>query len=152
MAMQVHYDDDLYLIQLHIKAVRAAAGLEPDPDLFAQKVAEDIAFIESTIQALYRRLHDSDRLLRRMEHLRGVLRAKQALVEAIDKFLLPESSLHAALASSHGRLRAIRIEHRDDCEDIESLLSRGDEDETDDGELVSHEEIASLLLPDDEEP
>ncbi|TVR01994.1 MAG: hypothetical protein EA403_09490 [Spirochaetaceae bacterium] len=152
MAIQIHYDDDLYLVQLMIKTLGSAVRLDLDPDLFAGKLVEDIDFIDGTIQALFRRLRESDRLLRRMEYLRSVLRAKHALVETIDTCLQPESPLHEALSPSSGRLRAIRIEHRDDCADIEALLSRGDEDDSDDGELVSHEEIASLLQPDDDTP
>ena len=151
MAIQINYDDDIYLLQTMIKTLNAAVQLKVDSDLFTEKITDDLFFIDATIQGLYRRLGESRKLLRRAEHLRSILRAKSALIDTIEICLKPETSMHEALTAFHGRLRACRNEHGDDIADIRTILQYGDDDEDVDEDLVSQEEFLSLLQQDDDE-
>lgn len=152
MAIQINYEDDIFLLQTMIKTLRAAVQLEVDADLFRDKIVEDALFIHTTIQKLFRGLYENPRLLRRMEYLRDVMRAKNNLIEALDSCLDEQSPLYVHLAAYSGKLRAYRNEQMTDVDDIRALLKRnGDEDETDDEDVVSQEEFLSLLKPDEDE-
>ena len=150
MATQIHYDDDIYLLQTMIKTLNAAVKLEVDGELFADNIADNLFFVDETIQSLYRKLRESHKLLRRAEHLKSILRAKTALIETIEICLQPETTLYEPLSVHHGHFRACRNEHSDEIADIRSMLQRDETDEEVDEDLVSQEEFLSLLQNDDE--
>ena len=151
MAIRINYEDDIFLLQTMIKTTRAAVQLDVDGDLFRDKIIEDLMFIHTTVQKLFRGLHENRKLLRRAEYLRSIMLAKSALIEVLEICLDSSSPLYAYLASYTARLRACRAEHHEDIDDIRTVLQHGNGDEPDDEDVVSQEEFLSLLQQDEDE-
>ncbi len=151
MAIKINYEDDIFLLQTMIKTLKAAIQLEVDAELFRDRMVEDIHFIHTTVQKLYRTLQENPHLMRRDEYLRAILQTKISFVEVLHACLNAETPQYVHLAAYAGRVHSHRSEHLQDVEDIRLLLQRGSDEDVRHEDVVSPEEFLSLLQRDEVE-
>jgi hypothetical protein len=92
MKKRINYGDNLFLLSLALKDLTAAAGLSVDPDLFLDKIVEDIFFLDGTASKIFELLGASTHLIDRLEHLKSLKSISQSfcgLLEDIRQKRLP---------------------------------------------------------------
>ncbi len=78
MKKRINYGDNLFLLTLILKDLTAAARLNVDPDIFLDKLVEDIFFLDSTIASIHEQLSANPHLLDRLEHMKSLQNVSQA--------------------------------------------------------------------------
>jgi hypothetical protein len=149
MTRRVNYEDDIFTVALQVRCLQDALKLEVDPDLFADRIAGDIGWIDSITGNLYRSLRESSLYVKRQEHLKELAKLKRYFAEALDAVLAGAAPLSEALLSRLPGLRGMRDAHARDIADIKLLIEgRGTPE---DAHVVSPEELKFLMTTDDEE-
>jgi hypothetical protein len=149
MTRKINYEDDIFTVALQVRCLQDALKLEVDPELFAERIAGDIGWIDSITGELYRSLRESSLYVRRQEHLKELAKLKRYFSEALDAVLNKKAPLADALLLKLPELRAIRDAHARDVADIKLLLEgKGSPEEE---HIVSPEELKFLMTSDDEE-
>ena len=149
MTRKINYEDDIFTVALQVRCLQDALKLEVDPELFADRIAGDIVWIDSITGDLYRSLKESSLYVRRQDHLKELAKLKRYFSEALDAVLGRKVPLSDALLEKLPGLRGIRDAHARDVADIKLLLEgKGSPDEE---HIVSPEELKFLMTSDDEE-
>ena len=149
MTRKINYEDDIFTVALQVRCLQDALKLEVDPDLFAERIAGDIMWIDSITGNLYRTLRESSLYVKRQEHLKELAKLKRYFSEALDAVLSRKAPLADALLEKLPNLRGIRDDHARDIADIKLLLEgKGSPEEE---HIVSPEELKFLMTSDDEE-
>ncbi len=149
MTRRINYEDDIFTVALQVRCLQDALKLEVDTDLFAERLAGDIAWIHGITGRLFQSLRDSALFVRRQEHLKELAKLKRAFVEALDAILEKRAPLAEPLGERLSDLRALRDAHVRDIADIRSLLEGKATPE--DEHMVSAEELKFLMTSDDED-
>ena len=149
MTRRINYEDDIFTVALQVRCLQDALKLEVDPELFADRIAGDIGWIDSITGSLYRSLRESSLYVKRQEHLKELGKLKRYFAEALDFILDGTAPLSEALKSRLPGLSGTRDSHRRDIADIKQLIEgRG---APEDEHVVSTEELKFLMTSDDEE-
>jgi hypothetical protein len=149
MTRRINYEDDIFTVALQVRCLQDALKLEVDPDLFAERIAGDIGWIDSITGNLYRSLRESSLYVKRKEHLKELGKLKRYFAEALDTVLDGKAPLSSALLEKLPGLRGLRDAHVRDMAEIRLLLEgRASPDEE---HIVSAEELKFLMTSDDEE-
>lgn len=148
MNPHVNYDDNIFLLQSMVKALRSALMLDVDPELFKDKILEDIFFVDSTFMKTFSQLRDNPHLIRRAEHLKALLRAETAFVELLNDTISGERPLAESLSPFTDKLRACRRSHEQTLSEIRSII-RDPEQHSPEEDVVSQQELNFLLQDQD---
>jgi hypothetical protein len=149
MTRKINYEDDIFTVALQVRCLQDALKLEVDPELFADRIAGDIGWIDSITGSLYRSLRESSLYVKRQDHLKELAKLKRYFSEALDAVLGRTVPLADPLLEKLPGLRAIRDAHARDVADIKLLLEgKGSPEEE---HIVSPEELKFLMTSDDDE-
>jgi len=145
MESAIHYEEDLFFLNILIKGHREGLKLSLDSDLFVERVFDDIRFLGATLDSLFASLKESPHLIRRADYLYQLIRVETSFCE-----LLNEALVHQAwaelLAPHRAELTRWKSEHQDDTAEIRSLLRvSGPEQELE--EVITGDELALLIRP-----
>ena len=149
MTRKINYEDDIFTVALQVRCLQDALKLEVDPELFADRIAGDIGWIDSITGSLYRSLRESSLYVKRQDHLKELAKLKRYFSEALDAVLARKVPLADALLEKLPGLRAIRDTHSRDVAEIKLLLEGKVSPEEE--HIVSPEELKFLMTSDDEE-
>lgn len=150
MTRRINYEDDIFTVALQVRCLRDALKLEVDPELFTERIAGDIEWIDAVTGSLYRSLRESSLYVKRQEHLKELAKLKRYFSEALDAVLNRTAPLADKLLEKLPGLRGIRDAHARDIADIKLLLEgKGSPEEE---HIVSAEELKYLMTSDEEEP
>ena len=150
MPQQINYADDLYYIHTMVKSIRSGMSLDLDPDIFRDKLTEDILFVDSVFFHLLSSLKQNDRLIRRQEYLRMLLRALRGYSDFLNETIAGNLPFSKHLASLEEKLTAIRSHVQELSQEIRELLREANAKEEAES-IVSQEEYEILLHQDEEE-
>jgi hypothetical protein len=149
MTRRINYEDDIFTVALQVRCLQDALKLEVDPELFADRIAGDIGWIDSITGSLFRSLRESSLYVKRQEHLKELAKLKRYFAEALDTVLGGSAPLSEALQSRLPGLRGMRDVHVRDIGEIKLLIEgRG---APEDEHVVSPEELKFLMTSDDKE-
>ncbi len=149
MTRRINYEDEIFTVALQVRCLQDALKLEVDAELFAERIAGDIGWIDAISGSLYRSLRDSSLYVRRQEHLKELAKLKRYFAEALDTVLERTAPLSDALLSRLPGLRGLRDAQAHDVEEIKQLLEGKGTPE--DAHIVSQEELKFLMTSDEEE-
>ncbi len=149
MTRRINYEDDIFTVALQVRCLQDALKLEVDAELFADRIAGDIGWVDSITGSLYRSLRESALYVKRKEHLKELAKLKRYFAEALDNVLDGKAPLSAALLELLPGLRGIRDAHAHDIVEIKAIMDG--KASPDEEHIVSAEELKFLMTSDDEE-
>lgn len=94
MPQRIHYQDDIFYLSLIARTTAEGFSVDVDPELFLQKLRDDILFVEQRLSAMFEMLSSNDRLLDRLEYLKlleGVILPFSSGLEKLRSGALPLS-------------------------------------------------------------
>jgi hypothetical protein len=148
MTRRINYEDDIFTVALQVRCLQDTLKLEVDPDLFRERIASDIAWIDGIIGRLYQSLRESPLYVRRQDHLKELAKLKRAFVEVLDAVAEQKVPFGVHLAAQAASLRARRDAHALDIDEIGVLVAGGAPDEE---HIVSQEELRFLMTSEDDD-
>jgi hypothetical protein len=149
MTRRINYEDDIFTVALQVRCLQDALKLEVDAELFAERIAGDIGWINAISSSLYRSLRESSLYVKRQEHLKELAKLKRYFAEALDTVLEQRAPLAEALLQRLPGLRGLRDAQVRDVAEIKQLLEGKETPE--DEHIVSPEELKFLMTSDEEE-
>ena len=149
MTRQINYEDDIFTVALQVRCLQDALKLEVDAELFAERIAGDIGWIDAISGSLYRSLRESSLYVKRQEHLKELAKLKRYFAEALDTVLERTAPLAQALLGRLPGLRGLRDAQVRDVAEIKLHLEGQGTPE--DEHMVSQEELKFLMTSDEEE-
>ena len=72
MNKKINFDDNIFILMMRLRMIRDIITLDADPELFLEKILDDIDFADHTLQILLKYLHENQRLIELeelLEHL-----------------------------------------------------------------------------------
>jgi hypothetical protein len=149
MTRKINYEDDIFTVALQVRCLQDALKLEVDPELFADRIAGDIGWIDSITGKLYGSLRESSLYVKRKEHLKELAKLKRYFAEALDTVLDRKAPISEAIMERLPDLQSLRDLHARENAEIKVFLEG--KASLDEEHIVSSEELKFLMTSDDEE-
>lgn len=150
MKAKIHYEEDLFFLNLQMKWLREGLLLTIDPDYFQDKVLADIRFVDATLDKILSTLKENPNLIRRAEYLYNLVKVEGAFLELLSTVLNGTGEMQEALDPYRNEFLQRKESHEADVEEIRTLLRLvSQEDEKED--VITADEL-SLLTRLEEEP
>ncbi len=150
MPLRIHYDDNIAFLSGMIRSIRQGAMLDIDAEFFAERVLDELLFVDATLVRLDSLLRGAEQLISRNEHLRALLRCERSYVSLLTDLENDELAFGAALSDSRARLGAVRRVHEENARRLDLAL-RQPADDMDEQRTVGSDELRLLLRGDSED-
>jgi len=150
MKAKIHYEEDLFYLNLQMKWLREGLLLSIDPDYFQDKILSDLRFVDATLDKIYSTLKDNPNLIRRAEYLYNLVKVEGAFLELMAQLLNASGEMQEALAPYRSEFLQRKSSHEADVDEIRTLLRLVSEEE-DKEDVITADELALLTRPEDEE-
>lgn len=150
MPQQINYADDLYYIHTMVKSLRSGMNLELDPEIFRDKITEDIFFVDSVFFRMLTSLKQNERLIKRQEYLRMLLRALRGYGDFLTEAIGGELPFSRHLRPLEDKFSSVRAHVQEISQEIRELL-REEREREESSSVISAEEYAFLLQQEEEE-
>ena len=148
MTRKTNYEDDIFTLGVIVRSLTDILRLEIDPEYFRERVAADIAFVDSAVNRIQDSLGGGSFLLKRNEYLRAIQKVKRSFVDLLDSILDKRVAFAEHLEGLRERYVEMRQAHEMDIAQIRSTLSQSKS--TDEEHIVSADEYKFLLTPTEE--
>ena len=149
MKSKIHYEEDLFFLNLQMKWLREGLRLTIDPDYFQDKVLADLRFVDATLDRVLSTLKENPNLIRRAEYLYNLVKVQGSFLELMNDVLEGSGEIREALAPYRNEFIQRRESHDADIHEIRTLLKLvGQEDDRED--VITTDELALLTRPDEE--
>jgi len=144
MNKRVNFEDNIFILLLRIRMIRDIITLDADPELFLEKILDDISFTDQSLKILLDYLLENSRLIERDELLDHFSEVEGQYEQVIQDLLNHEGILSIReIPSLRDKLTALRnasLERRKTAENLGSLESN-----TSGSPIVSSDELTELL-------
>jgi len=148
MAKRIHFEDDIFYLNLLIRTFRDGLELDLDTELFLTRAIDDLGFIDDSLERLLEELSGNERLIERGEQLLNLQESEERFADALSRVLSGRGSLAEALlpfSERFGELRTKSLRRRALIDGATAFKS----DTADDPYVVSQMELNELLKDDD---
>ncbi|MDR0709493.1 MAG: hypothetical protein LBF77_05455 [Spirochaetaceae bacterium] len=120
MNRRINFEDNIFILNTRIRAIRDMLLLDADPDFFLKKTLDDLEFIDSTLSVLLDNLNNNKKYIEREGQFYNLLETERSLSEvlktissgdgtvSVDKF--PEIEDRITLIHNHSLNRRKVIE------------------------------------------
>ena len=146
MAEKIYYDDNIFYLNEIISNIDDGIRLDIDTKLYLDKLVEDILFVESILARLYGSLQENDKLIRRSEHLKRLVRSKVKFLDLLDDIVQQRVPISDNLVPFYPKFNELIREQQDHLDEIRAQLSTSNGSTEEDEDIVSQEEIRFLLM------
>lgn len=149
MKSKIHYEDDLFYLNLQMKWLREGLRLQIDAEYFEDKVLADVRFIDTTLDKVLSTLKDNPNLIRRAEYLYNLVKVEASFIELLTDVIEGSGDIREALAPYRNEFLQRRESHDGDIQEIRTLLRMvSQEEERED--VITSDELTLLTRLDDE--
>jgi len=143
---KIHYDDSIFFIRSLIRTLHDAIRLNVNTEYFADKILEDILFINASIQKIYGSLKNNSLLIRRNVYYHSMMKLKEAYVHFLDELRSTRSGFGNSFEHMRTKFKLILENNLKDLQDIRDFIS-GTETEEVEGDTISRDELHYLMSP-----
>ncbi len=144
MAKMISYGDNLFFVGELVRVLKDGLQLDLDPSIFAEKLVEQILFVDHTLTKIYAALKGNPLLIDRPEHLKSLMRTSKLTADLLDGLLRERFALSEELRPLYPKLADIRDEKRNTVQEIQTILAQSDSSES--GDMISPAEYEFLLM------
>ena len=145
MKKRINYGDNLYLLGLVLKDVTAGARLNVDPDLFLDRLVEDLFFLDASLGRIHELLAANPHLLDRLEHLKGLQRLCQGLAGLLDDLRAKRLPLGEHLGHFGEKFELVARNHEELARRIGRTIQEDSAHPPEESYTVSENELKFLL-------
>lgn len=144
MSKMIHYQDDLFSLNVLVKSLDLMLATEADPEYFLERVDSDLIFIGKSLQSFGALLEQNTLLIERAECLKLLQRSVKSFVGILDRIKGSGYPHSEAYAAGSARVADLASEQKTLLARLDDLLrtTPGSEAEND---IVSQDELSELL-------
>jgi hypothetical protein len=145
MNKRINFEDNIFILNTRIRAIRDLLLLDADPDFFLEETLDDLEFIDNTLSILLDNLTNNKRYIERDEQFHNLLETERFLTEVLQEIFSGDGTVSAnKFPIIRDRVTLIWNHSLDRCKNIEGLSF----EETEVASLepvVSRDELNELL-------
>lgn len=145
MNKRFNFEDNNFILNMRIRMLRDMLILDTDPDLFMEKILDDVVFIDQTLAALLNNLAENHYLIEREEVFYHLIETERQFSELLAEMSGGSPSISAeefpAIREKTGVFRQNSLERRKTIENSVAAV----EETTPDTMVVSPSELSELL-------
>lgn len=145
MAKRVHFEDDIFYINIRIRMLHDALLLDLDPDFFLEQTLLDIEFIDRVLDILKSALEQAERLIEREEQLINLSDTEEQFYNFILSILNGKGSIGESCMPLAERFVQLQKQSDTRRKELSALSGRDANTGVDDPLLVSPRELNELL-------
>ncbi len=146
----INYEDNIFYLLVLLKSIRDGARLDVDSKYFGQKLVQDLFYVATVTDDIFKPLKTNVHLLKRNNYLKDLKRLKKQYVELVDDIIENKVPQAHVFATAMDKLRDIKKTYAKDLIDIKSLLPKTAGEHGEEEHMVSEEEFKFLLVQDEE--
>ncbi|MDR2784585.1 MAG: hypothetical protein LBB83_01590 [Treponema sp.] len=145
MNKRINFEDNIFILNTRIRAIRDLLLLDADPDFFLEKTLDDLEFIDNTLSILLDNLSGNKKYIERDEQFHNLLETERFLSEVLRTIFSGDGTVSVnKFPVIRDRVTLVRNHSMDRCRIIESL-SFEKTGTTSIEPLVSRDELSELL-------
>ena len=149
MKNKIHFEENLFFLNLLMKGLREGLMLTIDPDYFQDKILADLRFVDATLDRIFSTLKENPNLIHRAEYLYQLVKVEATFGDLLGEVLEGTGEIQEALAPYKDEFLQRRESHDSDAQEIRVLLRLvSQEDERED--VITTEEMLLLTRPDED--
>lgn len=149
MKAKIHYEEDLFFLNLQMKWLREGLRLHIDADYFQDKVLGDLRFIDATLDKVLSTLKENPNLIRRAEYLYNLVKVEGSFVELLGEVIEGTGEVGEALAPYRAEFQQRLSAHSTDVDEIRQILRVVSQDEEKE-DVITADELTLLTRLEDE--
>jgi len=143
---KIRYDDNIFFIRSLIRTLHDAIRLDVDIEYFADKILEDILFINASIQKIYGSLKNNSLLIRRNVYYHSIMKLKEAYVYFLNELRSTGGGVGNSFEHMRTKFKLITENNLKDLKEIKDIIS-GIEVGKVEGDTISQSELHYLMSP-----
>ena len=144
MTARIHFDDNVYILQVYIQTLQTTLKLEADPQFFLDKCIDDFFFLDTTLCHLHKALSENEFLVKRQEYFRLLLHCKQEFISVANGLVQGQYTMSAHTKPYASRILQSAKRQEDEYDEIRRKWMK--DQETDSAPTgLSSEEYEFLL-------
>jgi len=145
MSKRINFEDNIFILNTRIRAIRDLLLLDADPDFFLEETLDDLEFIDNTLSILLDNLSNNKRYIERDEQFHNLLETERFLSDVLQEIFTGDGTISAnKFPVIRDRITLIWNHSLDRRKGIEGL-SFEDAEFTSMEPVVSHDELNELL-------
>jgi hypothetical protein len=144
MPQMIHFQDDIFMLSVLVKALDTGLCTEADPDYFRERVLGDFGFIDSGIRVFLALLAQNELLVERAEYLKLLERTTKASIKVLERLTGDGYPRAADYRELNPRIENLLHGQRILLRDMETLLGSALSGQLE-ADLVSQDELSELL-------
>jgi hypothetical protein len=142
MAQKIHFKDDAFFFSVMVKALSDGLAIDIDQELYGEKVATEIRYLEAFSSRFLNLLETNEHLVERLDHLKHLYSSIRQFRDILE---IAIARAHPVLDEEGKRIAGITIVRlREQADRIHELLVASGE-EPEEADVVSHDELSELL-------
>lgn len=145
MAKRVHFEDDIFYINIRIRMLHDALLLDLDPDFFLEQTLSDIEFIDRLLGVIKDALEQAERLIEREEQLINLSDTEEHFHMLLLSIMNGKGSLGVAFMPLAERFKQLEKQSDTRRKELSILSGKDANSGLDDPLLVSPRELSELL-------
>jgi len=123
-----------------------AIRLDVDIEYFADKILEDILFINASIQKIYDSLKNNSLLIQRNVYYHSIMKLKEAYVRFLDELNSADGKFNNSFENMRTKFKLMSENNLKDLQDIKDFIG-GTEARRVEGDTISRNELHYLMSP-----
>jgi hypothetical protein len=144
MNKRINFEDNIFILMMRLRVIRDTITLDADPELFLEKILDDIGFSDHILRILLGYLQENDRLLAREEFLEHFTELEWQFCQVIGELLNHDGNISIRqIPTVQEKLIAFRSSSQERRQ-IAEKLSVKDRVKPEDP-VVSSDELSELL-------
>lgn len=147
MKNKIHYEEDLFFLNLQMKLLREGFQLQIDADFFLDKTLADLRFLDSCLGRLFSILKDNDKLIKRAEYFYNLVKAETAFTDLLQELLDGKFAFCENLAPYREDFSSRLACHRADISEIRETLKILTSEDEGREDVITQEELHLLTEP-----
>jgi hypothetical protein len=145
MNKRINFEDNIFILNTRIRAIRDLLLLDADPDFFLEKTLDDLEFIDNTLSILLDNLTGNKKYIEREEQFHNLLETERFLSEVLQAIFSGDGTISVNKFPVIRERITLIWDHSLDRRRIIESLSFEDSEVTSVEPLVSHDELSELL-------
>ena len=122
MNKRVNFEDNIFILTMRVRMIRNTITLDAEPELFLEKLLDDICFTDQVLRTLLAYLQENDRLIAREEFLEHFSELEWEFSQVIGEFLNHGGNISVCeLPGVQEKLIAFRNSSQDRYQAVEKL-------------------------------
>lgn len=146
----IHYENDLFYLNYHLRLLNDSLKLDLDPSIYKLHLRNEIAFLAETIIFFFDSLKHSQLKVNRLHYLKKLYDINKGFVDFLNFIITGQSPSASIFKDDFSQLSAMREKHQRFEKEIFSILRASRQFSPDENESLSEEEYRVLFAPDEE--